>query len=311
MPKEKILVIDDSLTVCEILRMALMAADFDVVLAHDGEEGLKKAFEEHPDMIIVDVNMPKLNGYEVVERLRKGILTTYIPIMMLTGSEHAAFNEIKGLSLGIDYYATKPFEPEVIVARVKALLERSRFSISLNPLTLLPGNVSIDKEITNRIEANLKFAVLYIDLDNFKSFNDYYGFDKGDKVIKHTADIILEAVSKQGNANDFIGHIGGDDFIVISTPEKIEVICREIIDNFDRTITGFYDEHDLKQGFIEIENRQHELERFKIMAISIGVVSNVVKEITHLGEVSVLGTQMKSAAKKLEGSTYIVDRRKN
>jgi len=262
-------------------------------------------------MIIVDVNMPKLNGYEVVERLRKGILTTYIPIMMLTGSEHAAFNEIKGLSLGIDYYATKPFEPEVIVARVKALLERSRFSISLNPLTLLPGNVSIDKEITNRIEANLKFAVLYIDLDNFKSFNDYYGFDKGDKVIKHTADIILEAVSKQGNANDFIGHIGGDDFIVISTPEKIEVICREIIDNFDRTITGFYDEHDLKQGFIEIENRQHELERFKIMAISIGVVSNVVKEITHLGEVSVLGTQMKSAAKKLEGSTYIVDRRKN
>ncbi len=310
MTKEKILVIDDSLTVCEILKAALSDSGFEVTIANDGEEGLKKAFEERPNMVIVDVQMPKLNGYEVVERMRKEVLTTYIPIMMLTGSE-GEYHEIKGLSLGIDYYATKPFKPEIIVARVKALLQRSKFTISVNPLTMLPGNVSIDKEATNRISSGLPFAVFYVDLNNFKSFNDYYGFNDGDEVIKHTAKIMLDVVGKHGNNNDFVGHIGGDDFIIVSTPDKVASICENIIADFDSTIPSFYNEEDKKRGHILVKNRKNELEKFPIMSISIGVVTNVHKKLTHIGEISVLGTQMKSAAKKSSKSAYLVDRREN
>lgn len=309
MAQEKILVIDDSQTIRMILKALLENSDFQVIIASDGEEGLKKAFEERPDMVIVDLNMPKMNGYEVVERMRKEVLTLNIPIMMLT-SAGDEYHEIKGLSLGVDSYVTKPFNEHVIIARIKALLERSKFSISLNPLTLLPGNISIAKEITNRIAAGLKFAVFYVDLNDFKSFNDYYGFDKGDKVIKHTADIVLQTVKKHGNTNDFTGHLGGDDFLVVSTPEKIDDICGTIIKQFDKTISSFYEDKDRKKGYIVVPNRKNTVEKFQIMSISIGVITNLNKEINHIGEVSVLGAQMKVAAKGVGKSAYVVDRRK-
>lgn len=310
MADEKILVIDDSQTICQILKKTLEETYFKVIIAYDGEEGLKKAFEQRPDLVICDLNMPKMNGYEVIERMRKEILTVNIPIMMLTSATDE-YHEIKGLSLGVDSYVTKPFNEQVIVARIRALLERSKYTISLNPLTLLPGNISIDRDITNRISQRLKFAVLYIDLNNFKGFNDYYGFKRGDEIIKYTASVILKAVRSHGNANDFIGHIGGDDFVAVTTPAKMYDICETIVKQFDRGITNYYDEVDRERGYISVKNRKGELEKFEIMSISIGVITNLKKEITHIGEVSVLGSQMKRAAKTSGNSAYVVDRRRH
>ncbi len=308
--RARILLADDDENLRELMKDTLENAGYRLIMAKNGDEALEKVYSESPDIMILDVNMPRLSGYEVCEKIRKDVLMRNLPIIMLTVKDTQK-DEIKGLNLGVDDYITKPFKPAILLARIKSSLERVQQGVSVNPLTYLPGNTVIIKELEERLKKDEPFAVLYIDLDNFKAFNDYYGFQKGDDVIKETARIIISAVSASEPEGGFAGHIGGDDFIAVVSDRSKVSVCREIIEKFDNGIRKLYNEKDIKKGCIETENRRGEIESFPIMTISIGAVTSRIKEFAHVGEISRLGNELKKYAKKDKESSYVIDRRRN
>lgn len=178
-----------------------------------------------------------------------------------------------------------------------------------NPLTKLPGNIVIHEEVEKNIDNNKKFSVLYCDLDNFKAFNDKYGIAKGDEAIKITAELFKEAVKSKGNPDDFVGHEGGDDFILLSTPEKAKGIADYIIQEFDRRVRSLYNQEDLNQGFIIAHARDGSIKKFPIMSISLAEVNNEAREITSYGQVTNIAAEVKKKAKATEGSVFVMDKR--
>lgn len=308
MPKTKILIIDDDPDIRDVLTITLMAENYEVIEAADGEEGLVRAQTEHPDLVIVDYKMPKRDGREVCRQLKKDILLSHIPIIMLTGKGETA-DKVGGIDAGADDYIVKPFEPDELLARIRMTIRRSSRDLEANPLTRLPGNLSILNELQERIDNNSLFAVCYVDLDKFKAYNDKYGFEHGDELIKECARIFLRARAECGNRDDFIGHIGGDDFVVITTPDKADAICTSIIKEYDRTAPTFYNEEDRRAGFIVAGDRQGIPQKIPIASISIGVVSNEKRKISHVGEIGEIGAELKKQAKTVEHSNYIKDMR--
>ncbi len=306
--KIKVLVADDDDNLRELILDTLEGEGYKVVTARDGREALEKVYSESPDIMILDVNMPYMTGFEVCEKIRNDVLMSNLPIIMLTvmGAEK---DEIKGLKAGVNDYLTKPFMPSILIARIRSVLQRVNQGVSVNPLTYLPGNISIMKVLEEKLRSRQLFGVLYVDLDNFKAFNDYYGFQAGDEVIKETARIIISAVGGQSSEENFVGHIGGDDFIAVIHESRIESVSTEIIKKFDSMIKRFYDEEDRKRGYIVTENRRGEREEYPIMTVSIGAVTSRIKQFSHVGEISKLGSELKKFAKKHEKSCFVIDRR--
>ncbi len=306
--KAKVLIADDEEIIRELVKDVLENEGYELIVACDGKEALAKVYAETPDILILDVKMPYLNGLEVCQKIRADALMSNLPIIVLTAKKTEK-DEVEGLELGVDDYLTKPFKPAILLARVKAAFLRIHQGLDVNPLTYLPGNTSIARNIERRLKTKENFAVLYIDIDRFKAYNDYYGFHKGDEVIKATARILVDAVKKENHTGGFIGHIGGDDYICIVDDNKIDIICEEIIKKFDSIILDFYDEEVKEKGYITVENRSGELERFSLMALSIGVVTTPKKGFSHIGEISKMGAELKKYAKKNEKSNYVLDRR--
>jgi len=180
-----------------------------------------------------------------------------------------------------------------------------------NPLTKLPGNVVIRNEIDKKIKSNEKFLAIYCDLDNFKAFNDKYGIEAGDKAIQLTADVFRDAVSQKGNKNDFVGHEGGDDFMLVTTPDKGEDITNLIISEFDKNIKSLYNKEDIERGYIEAHSRQGDLVKFPLMAISLAGVTNNKRVISSYAQVTNIAAEVKKKAKSTPGSCYVVDKRQN
>lgn len=308
MARKKILVVDDEKYVVELIRDILESAGYKVVPAYSAKEALEKVYTESPDLILLDILMPRVDGYQVCREIREDLLLANIPIIMLTvkGGEK---DEIKGLGIGADDYIVKPFRPGVLLARVNMVLKRTLRELEANPLTRLPGNTAIISEIEERIDSHRLFAVFYLDLDNFKAFNDRYSFEAGDKVIRQTARIIIKHMKELGSPDDFVGHIGGDDFIAITTPDKVDSVCSAIIKSFDKDILKLYSAKDQASGYISGRDRQGRINKFPIMAVSIGVVTNMKRKFSHTGQVAAVGAELKKYAKSLEGSNYVIDRR--
>jgi diguanylate cyclase (GGDEF)-like protein len=191
------------------------------------------------------------------------------------------------------------------------ILRRTERDLEANPLTRLPGNVSILSEMTRRLENKALFAVCYLDLDKFKAYNDKYGFEHGDEVIRETARILIRALQKFGNPDDFIGHIGGDDFVVITTPKAIDNLCQKIINDFEKTAPSFYNETDRKNGYIVALDRKGKEQEIPLLSMSIGVVTNETRKIEHVAQIGEIGAELKAAAKRLERSNYIKDKRQD
>lgn len=193
-----------------------------------------------------------MSGYDVCRQIKSDVFLRHIPVMLLT-AQVGTSSKVSGLEQGADDYLTKPFEMDELIARIRTLLRRTRLGLEANPLTRLPGNITIEKEILSRIDNNAPFAALYIDLNSFKAYNDTYGFAKGDDVIRETARIILT----QSTASDgFVGHIGGDDFIVLTNPDGAEALCQKVIKVFDAKAPNFYSAEDQKRGYIETKDRR-------------------------------------------------------
>ncbi|MFH1860851.1 MAG: diguanylate cyclase [bacterium] len=259
-------------------------------------------------MIILDLMLPDMNGCQICERIRKNIVWRHIPVIMFTGMD-AMDVELQALDFGADDYVIKTIIPERLLAKIRSLIQRTYFGLDANPLTMLPGNNSIRKEIEDRLLKNDAFALCYIDMDNFKVFNDNYGFEQGDRIICLTAKVILDVINRMHIANNFLGHIGGDDFVVITPAISVDTVCLEIINEFDTVIPKMYSEEDRKRGCVLSIDRQGVMREFPLMTISIGVVTTEYEKITHYAQMSQIASEMKQYAKSFSGSNYFINRR--
>ncbi|MCX5813526.1 MAG: GGDEF domain-containing protein [Proteobacteria bacterium] len=196
-----------------------------------------------------------------------------------------------------------------ILPRVELCIIRSERVVEINPLTRLPGNISINKQIQDRLDANEIFALAYLDIDHFKPFNDKYGFSRGDEVIKVVGRLILNIVKNKQAQNSFVGHIGGDDFIYIMNEDIVEETSAEIVGAFNRIIQTFYDPEDREKSCIQSRDRQGNIKIFSFMTVSIGSASNKYGHFVHYGEITEIASKMKTQAKRLKGGGFKMDRR--
>ena len=301
------LIVDDDQDIARILRFRLERKGFECVLASNGLEALEVLDTHHPDLVLLDVMMPKMDGFTACREIRKRNAWARIPVIMLTAKGDTS-DKVNGISQGADDYVVKPFEFEELLARIQMILRRTLENMSANPLTGLPGNHVISRQIEAAIAAQKPFAACYADLDHFKAFNDEYGFEAGDQVIKHLAEILNQVLRERG-ATWFLGHIGGDDFFFLCDLEAFDGCCNEVIKRFDASIGSHYKAEHRERGYIECMNRQGEPVRFPIMTLSIGVVTNTQRTFVDAMQVSNLASEMKKYAKGLAGSVYRVDRR--
>ena len=275
------MVADDEPDIRDVLRLTLEAEGYEVHEAADGEEGVRQVQKVGPHLVLLDYKMPKMIGPEVCKALRKDVLLQNLPIIMLT-SKGESSDKVEGINAGADDYITKPFDPPELLARVRMILRRTSRALDANPLSKLPGNVSIIEEIQARLDSGNPLAVCYVDLDNFKAFNDKYGFERGDEALKMTARILLIAMRESGTPGDFLGHIGGDDFVLITIPVKAEPLCQKIVTELSRTAASLYDEEDLRRGYIESKDRDGKARNFPLLTISIGIITNEQRPIKHV-----------------------------
>jgi diguanylate cyclase (GGDEF)-like protein len=305
---ERVLVADDDPDILTVVKINFELDGFEVETAVDGEDALQKATASAPDVIVLDIMMPRMDGLTALHRLRSQASTANIPIILLT-ARGLPEDRVRGLELGADDYITKPFDITELAARVRSVLRRTQAARDLSPLTGLPGNFKITAEIEKAIGSDDDFALVHGDLDNFKAFNDHYGFMRGDEVIRYCAKCFHDAADNLGIQDVFVGHIGGDDFVAIITPDVSESFAKEVIERFDDGILDLYDTADALRGYIEVIDRRGERYAFPVVSLSLGVASTDVREIGTQWEASAIAVEMKEFAKKQPGSTYRIDRR--
>ena len=306
---KRILVVDDDRNLRKIIATNLELAGYEVATAEDGNAALAALDETQPDLVLLDVMMPGKDGYETARAIRRHPVNANVPIIMLTAKSEIE-DKVAGFEAGADDYLTKPFGPQELLARVRAKIRRIEADASLSPLTRLPGNLSIEAELRRRIESREPYAVLYQDMDNFKAFNDVYGFTHGDEAIKLVASTNVDVVRRRGTLRDFVGHIGGDDFIVVTLPERSEEIAREVIAGFDRDIRKLYTAQDLRQGYIETRDRRGALNRFPIISLSIAIISSEHRRMEDYAQIGEAAAELKRYAKSIGGSVYVKDKRR-
>jgi diguanylate cyclase (GGDEF)-like protein len=305
---EPVLVVDDDPDVARFVEVNLRSADYDVTVASDGEEALEKAVEIRPDLVLLDVMMPKLDGFEVAQRLRRDPRTSSSNIIMLTAKALSS-DKVLGLSVGADDYIIKPFDPVELLARVKGTLRRAREMRALSPLTGLPGNIRVQEEIRRRVAEEQPFALAYADLDHFKAYNDHYGFVRGDRAIQMVARLAMEIAQEIAGPQAFVGHVGGDDFIMLVDPDVVDLLAQAMCKRFDEQASALYDPIDVERGCIEVPDRKGAMARFPLLTVSLGIATTSTKTFTHYGEAVAAATEMKQFAKARPGSSYAIDRR--
>jgi diguanylate cyclase (GGDEF)-like protein len=304
----KVLIIDDDPSVRELVGETLEARGLSVVSAPNGSEGLRIAKRDRPDLVVLDARVPGIGGIEFCRQLRRGFLTSTIPVIMMTSPSQPS-DRIEGMRMGGDDYVTKPLDPEELLVRVTAQLERTERDIQSSPLTRLPGNPAVETALRDRISSTGHFSVCYFDLDYFKPYNSKYGFLAGDLVIKKLSEIIVTAVLEHGNEDDFVGHEGGDDFVIITSPEKAPAICETVIESFDEAIVAYHEDRDRDQGYFVSRDRQGNEITFPLLSVSGAVVSSVKRNLVHPRQIAQIAAEVLAYVKGLEGSNYLIDRR--
>src|SRR5579871_4018288 len=230
-PPATILVVEDDPIIGRMLRATLEAEGFHAIIAQSGEDGVASALREVPQLLLLDIMLPGIDGFTVVERLRTNVKTAHIPVMMLSG-RHDTADKVRAFDIEVDDYLTKPFNSEELLARIRTQLRHVRDNL-LSPLTGLPSGMRVERAIEQVLETTRQWSILYIDLDHFKAYNDVYGFVRGNDLIRFLAQVTTETVREFGNDDDFVGHIGGDDFVIITTPDRVDAVCGALVSRWD------------------------------------------------------------------------------
>jgi len=285
----------------------LKRAGFDVDIHAGGGLPMHELFHQPPSLLIVAEGARGCSVETLARDLKADPLLGRLPVLVLV--RDVRVGDVDWSALAVEDYITVPYSPDEVVRRVKLSLSRMTRSLDANPLTGLPGNTSILHETTRRIESGLPFALAYLDIDNFKSFNDRYGYSRGDEVLVVACRLLTTVVHEHEGPAGFVGHVGGDDFVFMTSPSGVDAICQTVIKRFDLVIPDFYDEEDRARGYIDSVDRRGNREQFPFMTLSIAVVTNEGRPITHPGDVSKIVSQIKKDVKSLKGSNYLKDRR--
>ena len=304
----KILIADDEPHIRRILQFLLEQAGHRVVAAADGREALDLLFREQPDLVLLDVMMPHLDGFAVLQRLRENRETQRLPVIMLTARDESAAR-VKGLKGGANDYVAKPFDHEELLARVANMLDTCQAQREANPLTGLPGNLAIEREIQLRLTAGADFAAMYLDIDRFNSFNDHYGYARGDRAISFLAHVLCEAAAEHGRGADFVGHVGGDDFVVICDGDAAEAMAQTIVRRFDAGVDDLHDAADLAAGYLETRSRTGAVEQVPLITLTVALVKDVQDRYEHPAAMSDALAELKAVGKRRPGSVVVEERR--
>ena len=273
-------------------------------------EDIDIALKSIPALIVINEDAIDRDVVDLCRKIRKDEDNTITPVIVVS-SKSDKEHRMRILQESVEYFIKKPVDEQYLYYTVKNLNRLLASNRRISPLTGLPGNVQIHAELKKRISRKEAFSVLYIDLDNFKAYNDVYGFLKGDEIIEFTAQTILNSIHT-GELNDtFVGHIGGDDFVAIIPGVDCDKKCQEIMTLFDSEVGKFFTEEDLEKGYIEVANRRGIIEQFPLTSVSIGVVVADVGRFHNILEIGEVGAQVKHAAKSVMGSSYAVDKRTN
>ena len=306
--KKKVLLAEHEAGIAEIIQYLLKAWDYDVVTISKGAEVLDTVRHEQPDIIIIDWSLPDMDGLKVSKLLKEDFLTAHIPVIILIDKKQIRKKMLE-IEQGVDDYIANPPDPIDLEVRMELALRRTSHQLYANALTKLPGNKQIEKAIHSRMDEKKLYSVAYYDIDNFKSFNDKYGYMKGDSVIRHVAYIISTTVKRYGNPHDFVGHIGGDDFVVVTTPERDRLIASESILAFNRAIPFHYSKEDREKTYIAAKDRRGNMVNTPLMSISIAIANNRHFPIKNMVELMETITEIKHYLKTLPGSNFLVNRR--
>jgi diguanylate cyclase (GGDEF)-like protein len=307
--RETVLVVDDDEQVLRLLKRVLERAGFECVVIGNGHLAHDAAVESRPDIILLDLMLGDTTGDQILTEIRGDFRTRLIPVVFLT-VRGSLKDKVEHLLAGADDYVTKPFIPEELVARLRAVMSRSTTTRDLNPLTGMSGNSDILREMGRRLAADERFACLYPDIDSFKSYNDHYGFLRGDDVIKTLATIILEVLEENYSPRHFAGHVGGDDFVILTDPGLAETIANAVTRRFDDAMPALYDTQDRERGWIESEERNGNHLRTPLVSVSIGIVIAEPGRYTSAAALASRAAEVKGVAKRMPGSKWVLDRRR-
>jgi diguanylate cyclase (GGDEF)-like protein len=302
----RVLVVEDDEATRRALRALLDDAGYACDDVGDGERAVAAMREARFDLVLLDLGLPGMSGAEVHRHLRDDPRTRFLPIVFLTAHTDRE-SKLHELAAGAEDFITKPYDAEELLARVGAAVRRSSGLRNINPLSGLPGNPSITEELDARLARGEDFALLYVDIDRFKEFNDHYGFTRGDRVITMLAEILVDAA---GSDHRFVGHVGGDDFVLLARAEEAEAIAAEITERFDAGIRALYDPSDRARGWIEARDRRGRLHRTPFATVSIGIVNVPPGRFDGATAAARAAAEVKEVAKRRPGSAWAVDRRK-
>ena len=283
MSKGRILVVEDDVDISNMLRIYFDSQGYDVWVAVRGQEALDICRRKLPNIIVLDIMLPDIDGYEVCQRLRNNLRTSHIPILFLTQKDDRS-DKIAGLELGADDYITKPFDIEELRWRVQNVLKRAQYENLTNPTTGVPSSKLIEEQLKKLMRRN-GWTILYIGINGFEPFKEVHGFVAGDDILRFVAIILTESVDELGTVNDFIGHIGGDDFILITTTEKAEALRQQLVKRFQAEVGTFYSFREKEKGFMMVQDADGNERKVPLMSLAVGVVPEGsftdIREITE------------------------------
>ena len=289
MSKARLLIVEDDFDISNMLRIYFTGQDYDVDIAPRGSDALDKTRQQLPHLIVLDIMLPDIDGYEVCRRLRTQTRTRHIPVIFLTQKDERS-DKLQGLELGADDYITKPFDIEELKLRVQNAIARAERESLTDPRSGLPSGRLIEEELRRIIRSD-NWALMDIRINHFGPFKDEYGFVAGDDVLRSTAMSINEIVDSHGTTDDFIGHAGEDNFIVITSEEHASPIRNAIKERFGEEVLTHYNFMDRDQGFIMITNKQGEKEQVPLMNIGIGIVSPTEYQFADIREITELAAE--------------------
>ncbi|HET9589933.1 MAG TPA: response regulator [Anaerolineales bacterium] len=289
MGKARLLVVEDDVDIGNMLKIYFSGMDFDVDIAVRGADALEKTKKVLPHLIVLDIMLPDIDGYEVCRNLRTNMRTSHIPVIFLTQRDERS-DKLQGLELGADDYITKPFDIEELKLRVQGAIRRSERESLTDPRSGRPAGRLIEEQL-RRIIREKGWALLDAGVKSFEPFRDVYGFVAGDDVLRFTSMLIGEVVDEFGNTSDFIGHAGGDNFIIITTEDKAAAIKGHLKERFDKEVQTHYNFLDRQQGFMQSPSTDGATGKVPFMTMSVGVVSPSKDSFADIREITELSAE--------------------
>jgi DNA-binding response OmpR family regulator len=289
MGKARILIVEDDIDISNMLRIYFSGQGYDVDTALSGSEALEKTRLGLPHLIVLDIMLPGMNGYEVCHTLRTQIRTSHIPIIFLTQKDERS-DKLQGLELGADDYITKPFDIEELKLRVQNAIARAERESLTDPRSGLPSGRLIEDQLRKIIRRD-NWELMDIRINHFEPFKEVYGFVAGDDVLRFSAMLMGEVVDEVGTPNDFIGHPGGENFVIITIEENGSSIRQRLRTRFAEEVLTHYNFLDRDQGYILATNREGQAEKVPIMSISIGHVSPSQQQFADIREITELAAE--------------------